>query len=51
MIKASSHVAVTLQDDTGNTFKVNGQHLKVFLEPQDLEEIDVVEFLQFNDPI
>ena len=51
VIKASSHVAVTLQDDTGNTFKVNGQRLKVFLEPKNLEEIDLIEFLQFNDPI
>ena len=45
MIEASSHGAVTLQDDTGNTFKVNGQRLKVFLEPKKLEEIDLIEFL------
>ena len=51
VIEASSHGAVTLQDDIGNTFKVNGKRLKVFLEPQNLEEIDLVEFLQFNDPI
>jgi hypothetical protein len=51
VIEASSHGAVTLQDDTGNTFKVNGQRLKVFLEPENLEEIDVIEFLQFNDQI
>jgi hypothetical protein len=51
MIEASSHGAVTLQHDTGNTFKVNGQRLKVFLELENLEEIDVIEFLQFNDPI
>jgi hypothetical protein len=31
VIEASSHGAITLQDDTSNTFKVNGQHLKVFL--------------------
>jgi len=51
VIEVSSHGAITLQDDTGNTFKVNGQRLKVFLEPENLEEIDVIEFLQFNDPI
>jgi hypothetical protein len=51
VIEASSHGAVTLQDDTGNTVKVNGQRLKVSLEPENLEEIDVIEFLQFNDPI
>ena len=51
VIEASSHGAITLQDDTGNTFKVNGQCLKVFLEPENLEKINVIEFLQFNDPI
>ena len=51
VIEVSSHGAITLQDDTGNTFKVNGQRLKVFLEPKKLEEIDLIEFLQLNDPI
>ena len=51
VIEASSHGAITLQEDTGNTFKVNGERLKVFLEPKNLEEIDLIEFLQFNDPI
>jgi hypothetical protein len=51
VIEASSHGAVTLQDDIGNIFKVNGQRLKVFLKPKNLEEIDVIEFLQFNDLI
>ena len=51
MIEASSHGAFSLQDDIGNTFKVNGQRLKVFLEPKKLEEIDLIEVLQFNDPI
>ena len=45
LIEASSHGAVTLQDDTGNTFKVNDQRLKVFLEPKKLKEIDLIEFL------
>jgi len=48
---AASHGAITIQDDTGNTFKVNGQRSKVFLEPENIEEIDVIEFLQFKDPI
>jgi hypothetical protein len=51
VIETSSHGAITIQDDEGNTFKVNGQRLKVFLEPQNLEEIDLIELLQFNDPI
>jgi hypothetical protein len=51
VIDVAPHGAVTLQDDTGNTFKVNGQRLKVFLEPEKLEEIDLIEFLQFKDPI
>jgi hypothetical protein len=49
VIETSSRGAVTLQDDGGNVFKVNGQHLKVFHEPQNLEEIDMIEFLQFKD--
>jgi hypothetical protein len=51
VIEASSYGAVTLQDDTSNIFKVNGQRLKVFLEPKNLEEIDLIEFLQYNEPI
>jgi hypothetical protein len=51
VIEASSHGAITLQDNEGNLFKVNGQRVKVFLEPQNLEEVDLIEFLQFNDPI
>ena len=42
VIETSSHGAVMLQDDEGNVFKVNGQRLKVFLEPQNFEEIDVI---------
>jgi hypothetical protein len=51
VIEVASHGVVTLQDDSGNIFKVNGQRLKVFLESKNLEEIDVIEFLQFKDPI
>ena len=46
VLDAADHGAVTLQDDDGNTFKVNGQRLKVFLEQEmpELEEVDVFEF-------
>ena len=45
MLDAADHNAVTLQDDDVNTFKVNGQRLKVFLEQEmpELEEVDVFE--------
>jgi hypothetical protein len=33
VVDTSSHGVVTIQDNEGNTFKVNGQGLKVFLEP------------------
>ena len=32
VLDATDHGTVTLQDDDGNIFKVNGQRLKVFLE-------------------
>jgi hypothetical protein len=45
VISVSSHGAVTLQNDKGMLFKVNGQRLKLFLEPnKDLEEIDIINF-------
>ena len=37
MLDAIDHGAVTLHDDDGNIFKVNGQRLKVFLEQEMLE--------------
>ena len=45
VLDAADHGAVTLQDDDGNTFKVSGQRLKVFLEQEmpELEEVDVFE--------
>ena len=48
VINATSHGAVTLQSEDGNTFKVNGQRLKIFLEPEPptLDELDVVEFIE-----
>jgi len=45
VINSSSHEAITLQNDEGMLFKVNGQRLKLFLEPnKELEEIDVIYF-------
>ena len=48
VIDTSTHGAITIQDDAGNTFKVNGQRLKVYLEPQInlVEEFDVIEFIE-----
>ena len=44
VISTSSHGAVTLQNDEGTLFKVNGHHLKIFLEPEkppkDLDEVN-----------
>ena len=51
VIGTCSHGAITLQSDDGNIFKVNGQRLKIFLKPEKIEEIDTIEFLQFNDSI
>ena len=51
VIETSPHGAITLQSDDGNIFKVNGHCLKIFLEPEKIEEIDMIEFLQFNDSI
>ena len=45
VLAAADHGAVTLQDNDGNTFNVNGQRLKVFLEQEmpELKEVDVFE--------
>ena len=45
VVNSSTHGAITIQDNDGNTFKVNGQRLKFFLEPshdinQEIDEID-----------
>jgi hypothetical protein len=46
VISTLSHEAVTLQNDEGMLFKVNGHRLKIFLEPkkstEDLDEIDFI---------
>jgi len=48
VVDTSTHGAITIQDDAGNTFKVNGQRLKIYLEPQInmIEELDVIEFIE-----
>jgi hypothetical protein len=50
VLHAAVHDAVTLQCDEGDTFKANGQRLKLFLEPkpQDFEEVDVLNFLKLE---
>jgi hypothetical protein len=50
VLDAADHGAVTLQCDDGDTFKVNGERLKLFLEPnpQDFEEVDVLDFLELE---
>jgi hypothetical protein len=46
VISTLLHGAVTLQNDKGTLFKVNGQHLKIFLEPKKPpEDLDKVDFL------
>ena len=52
VVNSSTHSAITIQDNDGNTFKVNGQRLKVFLEPshdinQEIDEINLVSFDEF----
>ena len=44
IIDTSSHGAITIQDDDGNAFKVNGQRLKLFLDHDKAldEEIDAI---------
>jgi WD40 repeat protein len=45
VVSWSSHGAITLQNDEGTLFKVNGQCLKLFLEPnKELEELDIINF-------
>jgi hypothetical protein len=50
VLHAVDHGAVTLQCDDGDTFKANGQRLKLFLEPnhQDFEEVDALNFLELE---
>jgi hypothetical protein len=50
VLHTANHAVVTLQCDDGDTFKVNDQCLKLFLElePQDFEEVDVLDFLELE---
>ena len=49
VVDTSTHGAITIQDDTGNTFKVNGQCLKVYFEPQvNMVEELVIEIIEFS---
>jgi hypothetical protein len=50
VLNAASHGVVTLQDSDENTFKVNGQRLKIFLEPNmpNLEEFDVIKVINLD---
>ena len=47
VIDASTPGAITLQDDEGNTFKVNGQRLKLYLEPEINKDFDVIHLIEF----
>jgi hypothetical protein len=48
VLHAVDHSAVTLQCNDGDIFKSNGRCLKLFIEPnpQDFEEVDVLDFLE-----
>jgi hypothetical protein len=48
VVSTSSLGEVTLQNNEGMLFKVNGQHLKIFLEPN--KPLEVVEELDFIIP-
>jgi len=47
VIDTSSHGAITVKDDDGNTFKANGQRLKLFLDHHKAldEEVDVIDLV------
>ena len=50
IINTSPHGAITIQDGDDNIFKVNGQCLKVFLEPSYNTnlEIDIIDLISFD---
>ncbi len=50
IINTSSHGAITFRNNSGNIFKVNGQRLKIFLEPNENldEEVDVIKLIDFE---
>ena len=47
VIDTSPHGAITIKEDDGNAFKVNGQQLKLFLDHNRAldEEIDVIDLV------
>jgi hypothetical protein len=46
VISTSLHGAVTLQNNEGTLFKVNGHRLKILLEPnKGPKELDIIEFI------
>jgi hypothetical protein len=45
VVSTSSHGAVTLQNNEGTLFKVNGHRLIIFLEPD--KPIEIVDELDF----
>ena len=49
VVATSPHGAISLESDEGNIFKVNGQRLKLYYEPdmQELKELDIIEFITF----
>ena len=49
MLSSFSHGAITDRNNEGTLFKVNGQCLKLFLEPNnELEEVDIITFFQLK---
>ena len=45
VVNSSSRGAITLRNNKGTLFKVNGQRLKLFLEPNnELEKVDIITF-------
>ena len=49
IVNASSHGSVTLRDDEGKLFKVNGQRLKFFHMPYNSsEEFDIINLVEFD---
>jgi hypothetical protein len=46
VVSTLSHAAITRQNNEGTLFKINGHHLKIFLEPdKPLEVIDELDFI------
>ena len=53
VVNSSTHGTITIQENDSNTFKVNGQRLKFFLEPshdinQEIDKIELISFTEFT---